>query len=305
MRSVGRLSIVLALLGSGCVQNVMLDGALGGAREASSSANTFHDYEQAREMAYAGVGQLEGMRSLRPDNPDGLFLLTQAWVGVGYAFAQDDQEAAIIRGDDVDAEYHRMRARAAFARAKFYGHELLSQRADGFDEATAKKKADLQAWLAASFTEPEQAPELFWFGTAWVSHVGVDTENPATIAKLWVGVTLIEHVVRLDESVEHGQAHAILGAFHARNAMGELDEAKRHFDRAAELGPGYLPTPLLLATRYHCAKRDGEAYRKTLQSILQVADPLPEARLANTVAKRRARRYLEHREFSEECGFRL
>jgi len=297
------LVAALALGGVGCLRSIMLDETLAAARRASSSANTLHDYEAARALAYAGVGQLEGMRSLRPNNPDGLLLLTKAWTGVGYAFALDDHERALERGDEVDAEYHLLRARAAFARAKFYGLELLTLRAQGFAAAGVKRDR-LRAWLRNNYADRALAEELLWLGTAWVSYVSVDTENPDTISRLWVGIELVEHVVTLDETIEYGTAHAILGAFHARNAMGELDEAKQHFDRALTIGRGrYLPTQLLVATRYHCSKHDADSYARGLRDIVSAGDPLPEARLANVIAMRRARRYLDHPSFQEECGF--
>jgi hypothetical protein len=37
--------------------------------------------------------------------------------------------------------------------------------------------------------------------------------------------------------------------------------------------------------------------------VLAAGDPLPEARLQNTIAKRRARRYLNNKIWQEECGF--
>src|SRR5215208_2044772 len=97
-----------ALACSACLRTVLVDETLAAARRASSSAETLQDYEAARELTYAGVGQLEGLYSLRPNNPDGLFLLTKAWVGVGQAFALDDYEAAVERDDELDAEYHRL-----------------------------------------------------------------------------------------------------------------------------------------------------------------------------------------------------
>jgi hypothetical protein len=305
----GKLSFALvlgaALASSSCLRDVMMDETLAAARRASRSAETLHDYEAAKNLAYAGVGQLEGFYTLRPSNPDGLYLLTKAWVGVGQAFILDDYEQAVERDDEVDAEYHRLRARAAFRRAKFYGLKLLGLRASGFEQA-ATKQQPLRAWLQENFTDPEAADELLWLGVAWLSEVGADTENSETISRLWIGVELVEHAARLNEKVEYGLAHAILGGFHARTVMGELEEAKAHFERALALSGGrYLPIQLTQATRYYCIRHDKQNYEKVLRGILAAGDPLPEARLANTVAKRKARRYLTNRVWQEECGFRL
>ena len=42
-----------------------------------------------------------------------------------------------------------------------------------------------------------------------------------------------------------------------------------------------------------------------LRQIVEAGDPMPQARLANLIAQRKARRYLVHRVFREECGFEL
>jgi hypothetical protein len=100
-------------------------------------------------------------------------------------------------------------------------------------------------------------------------------------------------------------AHVVLGGYHAR-LMGELDEAKVHLDRALAIGQGrYLPAQLTLAIRYYCTRHDSDGYARTLRAVISAGDPLPKARLANVVAQRRARRYLEKRVFQEECGFEV
>lgn len=285
------------------MRDVLVDQTLKGARQASASAETIQDFEAARNVAYSGIGTLEGLYSLRNTNPDGLFLLTKAWCGVGQGFIMDDYEAALEREDEIQWKYHQLRARAAFDRAKFFGLRRLKQQADGFDEA-ARKQTTLRAWLRANIDDPEMAEPLYWLGLSWVSRVSVDTENAATISELWVGLELLEHVIFLDETVEHGMAHVVLGGFAARSVLGELAEAKKHFDRALELSGGkYLPVQLALAIRYHCTRKDQKSYTAVLRAILDAKDPAPNTRLANVIAQRRARRYLGNRIWQEECGF--
>src|ERR1700679_2952243 len=76
------------------------DMQISATREASGVFDTIGDYEVARGAAEAGLVQFEGMHRLRPDNEDALFALTQAWVGYGFAFAEDDAEAATDKGND-------------------------------------------------------------------------------------------------------------------------------------------------------------------------------------------------------------
>ena len=162
----------------------------------------------------------------------------------------------------------------------------------------------MDAWLQENFTDPELAEELLWIGYAWVGHVTASTEIPAIVAELYVGVAMIRHSVKLDETAVNATGHTVLGAYHARSAMAELDLSKKHFDKALEINGGkMLATKLNLAQRYYCSKSDKKNYFKTLNEVLQAGDPLPTARLQNAVAKRRARRYLGNKMWQENCGF--
>lgn len=303
-RGAGWLLLSLGLLTtSGCIKKMLLNGQIKGTRDGSGAVNTLHDFEVARGVALAGLGQLEGMHKLAPDNTDALFMLTRGWSGASFAFIEDDYEQAHEKGDEVMSEYHLLRARAAYQRAKHYGVELLGHHADGFDGA--KKNAEtIRAWLVENFDDEEQAEDLLWAGYAWIGHVSASRDVPEIVGELYVGVEIVKRSVELDETAVYATGHTILGAYHARTAMAELDESKKHLDRAIQLNGGkFLPSRLNLATRYYCAKGDKAGYERTLNEVLAAGDELPEARLQNVVAKRRARRYLGNKVWQEECGF--
>jgi hypothetical protein len=294
---------VVALLSTGCLKKALLDGQIKGTMDGSVAVNTLHDFEVAQRVGMAGLGQIEGMHSLAPDNTNALFMLTRGWAGVGFAFIEDEYEIAYEKGDEVMAEYHLARTRAAMLRGRQYGIELLGHTASGFEEAKRNQEL-IRKWLVQNFTDPEQAEDLLWVGYAWIGHVGASRDIPAIVGELYVGVEMVRRSVELDEKAVYATGHTILGAYHARTAMAELDESKKHFDRALELNGGkFLPTKLNYATRYHCARGNKAEYDRLLKEVLSAGDPLPEARLQNAIAKRRARRYLGNKIWQEECGF--
>jgi hypothetical protein len=113
----------------------------------------------------------------------------------------------------------------------------------------------------------------------------------------------MERVVALDEKVMYGSAHTILGAYHARSAMAELDESKKHFDRAIQISEGkLLLAKVQYAAKYLCLKGTKDEYVKLLTEVMEAEDPLPAQRLQNTIAKRRAQRYLGKVRM-KECAF--
>jgi hypothetical protein len=297
------LSILLAAsLGSvGCIKAMLTNGQISATREAAGSFNTLGDYELARSAAQAGLAQFEGMHQLAPDNEDALFLLTQGWVGYGFGFPEDDWEDALDRGDDDSADYHKKRATMAYERAVFYGLELLSHNDKGF--AAAKKNADtFKKWLDSNFNSKDDVPNIFWTGYGWMAKVNVNKDNPELVGDLFVGVELLEKAVALEPSHEHWSGIVVLAAYHAR-PMGELEQSKQMFDMALERTQHKnLLLQVTYAQTYACQKGDRALYEKLLNEVLAAQDPDPEQRLANTLAKRRAKRYLgKHRMM--DCGF--
>lgn len=303
----GLLLGVLSLVGgTGCIKSTLLKGQIQSTRQAATAADTLHDYEVARHAAFAGLVQFEGMHKLAPSNEDALFLLMKGWVGASFGFIEDDLEIAEDMKDRDTAEYHKQRAIAGYERAIQYGSELLGRKASGFTEA--RRNADtLRAWLKEHFVDKEDAENLLWLGYAWIARTGVAKDDPAMVAELWVGVTLVERSVELDENYAYGNGMTILAAYHARTAQAELDQSKQLFDKAIALTGGRALLPKFnYAARYLCAKGDAEGYKKTLQEIVDAGDTMPEQRLQNAIAKRRARRYLGKARFAdmrEDCGF--
>jgi len=296
-------AVALSLSTTGCLKKVLIDGQISGTKDGASAVDTLHDFEVARSVARSGLGTLEGLYKLAPDNENAMFLLTKSWAGASFAFTEDDYELAEEQKDDQLTAYHKARTRAGFERARFFGIQLLSTKAPGF-EAARRNSDTMKAWLHQNFNNKSEAPDLLWASYAWIGLVGIAKDDPALVADLYVGVAIAERAAELDDTIEHGMVHILLGAYHARTAQSELEEAKTHFDLAMKINGGkFLATQLNYATRYYCGKSDKPTYEKLLKEVLDAGDPLPEARLANLVAKRRAQRYLNNKIFQEDCGF--
>lgn len=297
------LAAAVSFSSTGCLKKVLIDGQVRGTREGADAVSTLHDFEVARAVARAGLGTLEGMYKLAPYNEDALFLLTRSWAGATYGFTEDDFETAQEAGDEQMAAYHKARARAGFERARFYATRLLETRAPGFVEAQ-RNYDTITKYMADNYRHKDEAIDLLWASFAWIGLIGVARDDPSQVAELYVGVAIAERSLALDETLEHGMAHVLLGAYHARTAQSELDEAKKHFDRALEINKGkFLSTQLNYGHRYYCMKQDPGNYFKMLNAVLEAGDPIPEARLQNLIAKRRARRYLDNPRFREDCSF--
>jgi tetratricopeptide (TPR) repeat protein len=292
----------LTLGNTGCIKQILTDGQIESTRKGSAAVDTVGDYEVANSAAFAGLAQFEGMHYLAPDNENALFLLTKGWTGATFAFIEDLMEQA-EDADGLDSPmylYQQSRTKAGYERAINYGIELVEKKHPGFKDAT-KNDETMKAWLAGF--EKDDVPNLFWLGYAWIGRVNAGKDDPALVAELYVGVAIVERVAELDETYLYGSPHTILGAYHARSAAAEVEESKKHFDKAIEISGGKLMLPKVqLAAKYYCLKGDKENYVKTLTEVLEAGDTLPEQRLQNTIAKRRAKRYMS-KERLKACGF--
>lgn len=292
----------LTLANTGCIKQMLLDGQIESTRKASAAVDTVGDFEVANAAAFAGLAQFEGMHYLGPDNENALFMLTKGWTGATFAFIEDLMEQA-EDAEGIDSPmyiYQQSRTKAGYERAIHYGIELVEKKNPGFKDAT-KNDETMKQWLTAF--EKDDVPNLFWLGYAWIGRVNAGKDDPALVAELYVGVAIMERVVALDETYLFGSPHTILGAYHARSAAAEVEEAKKHFDKAIEISGGKMLLPKVqMASKYYCLKGDKESYVKTLTEVLEAGDTMPEQRLQNMLAKRRAKRYMGP-ERLKACGF--
>lgn len=296
--------LLLAItFGTGCIKQALVNGQIEGTRQASVAFDTIGDWEMAYNAASAGIIQFEGMHVLSPDNQDALFMLSKAYAGFGYGFAEDDMEAAEDAGDRAAAEYHRKRAVRAYERAIAYGRELWEKRgATGFEEAKATEPA-IRAWLDQHFTDPKDAGDIFWTGYAWLARTNLMKDDAEAVANLFVAVAILEKALALDPSYNQHSGLIALGAYHARTANAELEEGKALFERAIEATQRKSLLALFnYATKYACAKADAAMYQQLLAEVVAAEDPDPALRLTNTIAQRKARRWLSPDRMFNACS---
>jgi hypothetical protein len=290
----------LALSNVGCLAQMATDMQISATRTASGVFDTIGDYEVARGAAEAGVVQFEGMHRLSPNNEDALVALVQAWVGYGFAFAEDDMEAAQDKGNDDLAEYHKRRAHMAYDRAVFYGLELLSHTDKGFP--AAKKNANtMKAWLKENFKSKSDVDAIFWTGYGWMARTNLDKDDPVIVADLFVGEAMMERAVELDPSFNFYNGEVALAAYHV--AVSNVTEGKKIFELALQKTQRKnLMVQFTYAQTYACETNDRPLYESLMKEIVDAGDVDPDERLENAIAKRKARRYMGKSRM-QTCGF--
>jgi hypothetical protein len=296
-----KLLLVGLFITTGCIDAILTNGTIASTREASTVFDQMGDYELGKTAAQAGMVQNEGFHKLAPDNEDALFMLVQGWGGYAWGFCEDDMEIARDQGDDATADYHKKRAKLAYDRAIFYGLELIGHKDKGFDKAK-KDDRTLEDWLKKNFESKDDAASLFWLAYAWMSKVSLLQDDPAMVADLYIGVDLMERSFALDPDYYFSSAMVALAAYHGRAADAEVADARKLFDTALQKTQRKSLAVQLTYAQMACVLGDRALYEKMLKEVIDADDPDPAQRMNNTLAKRRAKRYMGKQRMMD-CGF--
>ncbi len=247
--------------------------------DALAAMNEEGDLELAEAAAATNLKLVEGLLHADPRNRRLAALTAQGFGGYALAFVEDDDPA---------------RAAALYLRGKEYGLRALMQ-----DRHVAAGVAGTDEAFAASLRHLGQGDKelILWTAMCWGKWIDLSRTNPAAVADLPRAEALFERLLELDEGFYYAAPHVFLGVFYGgRSPMlgGRPEEARAHFERALSLTRGRFLTARLYYAEYYARQTQDRALFETqLHAILDAPDDLlPEQRLANAVAKRKAARLL-------------
>jgi hypothetical protein len=238
------------------------------------------DLTLAEQSIPANLTLLEALyRSKDKDDDHLALLLTQAYTGYALGFVEDK-----------DPE----RAKALYIRARDYGLSVLrknKQFSAAFDGSPEEFR------MGVSTFAKDDVPLIFWTANAWGNLIKLGLADPAVISELYKVNSLMEFVLRNDESFYYGSAHLYFGTMLAtvpKNLGGKPDSAKTHFDRCLDIGERKFLLPFVfLAQSYAVQVQDKSLFESSLKTVEDASiDILPEQRLVNAIAKQKAKALL-------------
>lgn len=224
---------------------------------------------------------LEALYRAKDKDDDHLaFLLTQGYTGYTLGFVED-----------VDPE----RAKVLYTRARDYGLRSLRKNkkfSEAFDQGQDEFKQSLQ-----QFGKPD-VPMIFWTANAWGNLINVSISDPAVLGDLPKVNAMMEFVLKHDETYFYGSAHLYFAAILAttpKNLGGKPDSARYHFEQCFAIGKNAFILPHLYMAKSYCVQMQDKAlFEKLLSTIDETSlEILPEQRLVNAIAKRKAKRLSE------------
>ncbi len=266
--------------------------------QASPAIQAFADPAIAEASIPYSITQMEGLLLIIPQNQMLRANLARALGSFGFGFLEDRMEEAEVADDEARIEYYRNRATIAYLRGKEVSMQSLTIEEDGDGGADGAYHRGIDAWRSylQRFDDVEQTGMVFWLGYNWARHISLNKDNPDVLADLPFAIACFERVFQLDPTFNNYAPYAAMASYHARAAAslgGDPVQARQMFETAIQrTGGNFLTYKVMMARVFAVMIQDRALYTRLLQEVIDAGDVMPEQRLANQIAKRRARRYL-------------
>ncbi|MFQ5995649.1 MAG: TRAP transporter TatT component family protein [Acidiferrobacterales bacterium] len=247
-----------------------------------------NDIELVGEALPFGLKTMESVLSEVPDHRGLLVATASGFAQYAYVYV-DSVAFELEETNPRRARELRKRAKRLYLRGRDYALRALDLQQPDFK---AMLRQDVQSALAAF--KPENVPELYWAAVAWSAAIATDKQDMELLADLDLIEPMIQRSLELDESFDYGAIHQFMVSFEGgRSAAqgGSVERAREHFVRAMELAEGKKVGPLVsLAETVSVSMQNRKEFQQLLkQALVFDVDSVPEYRLANLIAQRRAR----------------
>jgi hypothetical protein len=232
------------------------------------------DVQTGRETLLPAVKLAEAMLKNDPGNAAILQTLAQGNCGYAFMFVEDEDQ---------------QRASSLYMRGVEFSKQLLAGRGlldlDGNADVSKVRGRD-------------DVPAVFWNAFCRAGYVQLNLDKPDAIADINKIDALLDAVIKTDPGYYYNGAHTLKGALYAlRPPMmgGNPKLARSEFELAVSGdGANFLPNKLMYAKAYAVHAQEPELFDKLLGEIDSASeDALPAQRLANNVAKLKAKKLME------------
>jgi hypothetical protein len=294
MRLVGLLLAGALVLGGCDTQKLAADSTAELFGRAAPGVEQHWDYQLVGKSFPASIIQLEGLLRIVPENETIGMNLVAAYIGYGTGWIEDRVEVADFEDEWEEADRLRARALVMYERAWDLSKYYLSLRGEGFEEALNGGVESLDQWCRIHLQEKEDAAILLWAGASLGARINMGMEDIDTVADLPLAKVLLAYSVELDPDYMFMIGQMTMATLAASEFPPDMDRAKALFDDTlAKTERRNLQVQLAMARYYAVAVGDDQLFRSLLEEVVDAGDVLPEARLSNTIARRRAERYLD------------
>ena len=241
------------------------------------------DLQLAEQALAANLKLVEGLLKNDPQNEQLLLLLAQGYSGYALGFVED-----------TDSE----RAKIFYLRARDYALQVL-RKDQTFINAEQNGLENLTK--VVNSYNVDKVPPLFWAGFAGAGYLNLDLGNPIALIELPKVQLMMDRVEVVDASYYYGAVYLYQGSVLGMKPVimgGNPEKAKEYFEKNLELNNKNFLLAYIYMAKYYAAKTlDEELYDQYIQTVQDVSiDVIPEMRLINQIAKRKADLLMQSKE---------
>ena len=278
---------VLAL--PGCSLKRLAANRLGDALASGSSVYASDDDPELVGAALPfGLKTIEGLLRESPRHKGLLLAATSGFTQYAYAFVQT--RADFVEDSDLaQATALREQAGRLYRRALGYGMRGLEELQPAMQKAL---QTDPNRALARF--RKEDVPQLYWTAVAWGAAIALNKTDIELGADLPQVEILMRRALELDEGYGQGAIYDFFIVYEGGRpaaAGGSVERARASLAQALKLSRGLRAAPLVsFAETVAVGLQNRAEFEKLLNQALAInSNALPEQRLANVIAQRRAR----------------
>ncbi len=234
------------------------------------------DPETIRQGAPAYLILIDTMVESDPRNPKTLANASRLYSTYAGIFVDDSERAGRLS-----------------LRAKEYGEQSLCRHSESLCHISKRPFDEFKAVLQK--TTKKDAPFLYAYAVSQATWIQANENDWNAIAELPKVKALLNRVIDLDETIDHGNAHVYLGVMDTLlppSVGGKPEQGKAHFERALELQDS-LMTRVLYAKHYARLVYNQGLHDKLLHTVLEKPTKENGMTLINTLAKQQAKQLLE------------
>lgn len=248
------------------------------------------DVEIAERSGMTLIKMMEALQYDNPKNKNYHILLARSYGNYTLGFI----ELKMLKYEGKDEQLYQKnlkRAKRFYATGKQMGLAVLKKNGS-FKKALTK---DLDSFKKAlkGFGRGS-VPQLFWTAFNWGSTINLNKDSPLAIIEFPKVEAIMKRVLELDEYFFYGGPHLFMAvSYGSRPKMfgGDPIKSKEHFEKAIKAyNRKFLMAIVLYAQFYAVQMQDKDLFRQLLNEVIEAdAAALPEQRLANELAKKRAK----------------
>ncbi len=231
--------------------------------------NEEEDPDIAEKAIASQLKMLEGMIKTDPGNHEILLLATKGFCSYAFSFIEDNDKE---------------RAKIFYKRGLKYGTQIL--------------KIDESFKAALNNINNEDLPALFWTAYCWGSLINLNRNSPEALIALPQVEKMMKRVLEINGGYYFGGAHLYFGILYGSLPPmfgGNPDKSQFHFNKALKITRReFLMVHVLYAKSYAIQTQNKTLFESLLKEVSDSPpDILPSQRLANELAKKKAKKLLQ------------